>query len=470
MSENQMTVREDQEIDLMNIVEYMKKKWKIYVTLMLLFAVIGLAVMLFMNEHTKPNANARSIISVKYVNEDAEDGEDGYDLNGLTSAYVLQRAVNKAGLGDRISGNQVSGNISINRIATEEYRQLLALYGELKDTTIDSIESLANIEAKYEDTYIVDLRNGFGIKKKIYLTDEEMKHLLNSLMEVYSEQFITTYSTFTYPTDERTGVEYSQVEEGQAINQIRQSFNHLKTYCDDMNAAYPKYTHNSLTYGDVSELISTIIDVQATSKEARLYYSKTVSDKSYLQALYQYYIDTYNRSLDQTNKDLQYYSNLIEDFENENYLVLVSGSESDIQRYQKNMDYYNDLVIRQSNFLSSKSWYEKVIADYEDRLENLKDKRNATGNATTSAEELLEVYSDIYDEVHAMSAGLLSSSGFKGSFIDTSTAFLEAKGFFSADAIKKDLIGFAGGAFLGLVIWCMYGLGAELNRGRKETV
>lgn len=467
MSENHVVrYQQEDEIDLLNIFVFMKEKAGIFLTLTVLLALVGLAAMLFVNEQDKSTPSARAVVMVKY--------EEKHNVSGITSAYVLRQAIDRSGLRGKISESQLSSNIVVNRVAKEEYRQVLALYNQLKTTDVNAIDRLSELEIEYGNSYIVELRNGFGNddgKRKTFLTGSEMKLLLNSVLEAYTAQFVDTYSAVQLPIDNSKGVDFSSLEYIKAANQLSSSMTALKKYCEEMGEQFPDYSANGVTYADIAELIETVANVHLRNFEAYLYYDNSVLNKDNLVTLYEFTIKQLNLELDENTKTVAYYASLIENFENENFLVLASNADGETQSYQINMNYYNELISMQAENLIRQAEIKADIEDYTNRLSRAKSLWIIANDdyAKSTIDSLTETYEKLYDSVYQMTERLLSSSGYKAGFIQTTAAFQETNSFFSEGYIKKDLIGFGVGAFLGIMIWGMYGLIRELRNGKKEV-
>ncbi len=451
---------ENDEIDLVRVFKYMGKKSGIFVTLILLLAAIGVSVALFMAENQRNSSDAVASIQVLM--------DKNYNVDTLASAYVVKNALIQAGLSDKLSVDSVRNNIEVSRVLKEEYRQKLAMYSKL-NLSADSIRELLGTEPEYEDIYIVTLRNGFGEKQKM-LKDNEMTALLNAIITRFNDSFYEEYSNITAPEYGIGGFSYESVEYSEAADVLRQAFIALSNYCNNISDAFPTFSRDGLTYKDMAELITLSYEAQVNYFGAYIFYSNTVRDKESFSTLYTHYIRNYKTELLNAENKIKHYDELIKNYKNETILILSSGEDKKLQSITKNLDAYNELVLQQAANNKEKAYYEKLISDYEERLNNIQ----ATGTvgvhdyAEITITGIIEAYNKLYQDVCDMTESFTASSGYQGSFTSFTTSNTSSARFFSKGNIKKALIGLFGGAFGGVVIWGVYGLVVELKRSSKK--
>ncbi len=448
------------EIDLVNVFKFMGKKSGIFVTLILLLATIGLAAALFMAEHTKSHSDAVASIQVLY-------GKD-YSVESISSAYVVKNALSQSGLSGRLSVDSVRNNIVVSRVLKEEYRQKLEMYSGL-NLSVNDINAILGMEPEYEDTYIVTLKNGFG-EKATRIKDSELTALLNGIIYQFNESFFDEYSNITAPEYGIGGFDYSLVEYAQAVTILKQSFDALGKYCNDLSVISKNFSRDGLTFKDMSELIDLSYKAQANYFEAYVFYTNTVRDKENFNTIYTSYIRNYKTNLLAAQNTIKHYDNIIKNYKNETILIISGNNDKEQQSIIKNLDAYNALVLQQAENYREKAVYERMITDYEERLKNIQSV-GAIGvhdYAELTVTSIIDVYDKLYNDVTEMAESFMESSGYQGSFISFTTADLNNASFFSAANIKKAAIGLVGGAFIGVVVWGVYGLVIELKRSNKK--
>ena len=127
-------------VDIMGVFRSMKYSGHIYTWVILLCIIIGICVPLLIYQFKTTDDQIASVVTLDYDvfdNSDdslltptpkpvsdltAPDGEE-LDLSQITSAYVLQNALNGLVLSESISITQLRDNVKVERILTEDSRR-----------------------------------------------------------------------------------------------------------------------------------------------------------------------------------------------------------------------------------------------------------------------------------------------------------------------------------------------------------
>ena len=120
----------DSAIDLIHVFHNMKIKKRVYAWVVILCMVVGLCAPLLLYQFKVGTTRVSSVVTLNYYLQDgrqvqrlqAPDGKD-LDLAQVTSAYVLQSALEKTALSDKVDISGLRSSIHIDRILTEDSRR-----------------------------------------------------------------------------------------------------------------------------------------------------------------------------------------------------------------------------------------------------------------------------------------------------------------------------------------------------------
>ena len=147
------------------------------------------------------------------------------------------------------------------------------------------------------------------------------------------------------------------------------------------------------------------------------------------------------------------------------------NSETEDLKAKSITDYYNNLILKQSNLYTEKS-------NTELKLDNLNDKiiGFTKGNITTSQRKKLDseivevniICRKLYDLAKSHAQEIKNSEAYKNSFITEINAFYNG-GFFTTTNIKMILIGGVIGLFSGFVLWFGNAFITEMKETDKRS-
>lgn len=460
------------EIDLMRVFHNMKLKRRVYAWVLILCVVVGMCAPLLLYQYRSTILRVSSVVTLNYTLEDgnlvqrlvAPDGEE-LDLTQLTSAYVLQGALEKTSLSEDISIGELRDSIQIDRILTEDSRRQQEVASKmLADKSSAAYNQLQSVKLTYINQFIVSLDNQFGI------TDAELRNLLNQVLQSYNDYLAKTYADMYLPADEVSIIDIDSLDIMESLDLLRDAMNNLYDYCDDKPDEIKAYRswQDGRSLEDLKTYIETVQSVNIDYLYSYVYANSLAQDREAMISKYQYQLRSEKKALAEINGNINTMKSIIDSYKPD--VISVDNQNSDSSKSTKvTTDYYNELVLALAEEYENAAKKEIKIADLEDKMAAL-EAQATQGDASGAKDELkkaIEVCAGAYKQVYDHMQEIVERP-FYTSYTDYTSAQGESVGFLGSN-LKKMILGGAVGAFLACGLWFVSAFAAELKRGsRKE--
>ena len=486
-------------VDLGNVFHNMKLKKRIFAWVLVLCLVLGVCAPLLLYQFTKSPLKVSSIVILRYeapVKEDAEEIREGkktlaeaefapvsdlsapdgteLDLNQITSSYVLQTALDGMALSKPVTASMLRNNIGIQTILTDEsQRTKEALAGLAEAKSADAYKQLQTAEMEYQNRFVVTLKNGFGeedSRAKTELKDAELKQLLDRILTVYNDYLVRTYADVKLPEDAFSIIDTADLDVLDSLDQLRKGLDDLYEYCDAKTETVKAYrswqTGRSLT--DWMETLQTFKSINVDYLYAMVSENAITRDKAELLTNWKYMLRMAKNDLEKTTENIAETKKLLATYKNDE--VFISMQESDAAKSTKTAtEYYNNLILQQTENYEKAAELKASIADYEDRILRL-DAKTRTDVTPEVEEELTRSIAsaqNMYKNIREHMEELFESQMYT-TFEDHSAAQGKEQSFIAAN-VKKIIIGVVLCMVLGFGLWFLAGLAPEFSKNRKET-
>jgi len=491
-------------IDLGNVLHNMKLKRRVFAWVLVLCLVIGVSAPLLLYQFNKPMLKVSSVVTLRYeapvkVLEKKKDGSDekewvipedpeyapvsdlsapdgsDLDLNQITSAYVLQNALDRVKLSRPISAGTLRNNIAIQTILTEEsQRTKEALSGLADAKNADAYSQLQKAEMKYQNRFVVSLTNGFGDEEsrtKTELTDAELKQLLDMILTIYNEYLVNTYADTKLPEDAFSMIDVTAQDVPDSVDQLRTGVQNLIAYCNEKTDTVKAYRswQTGRNLADWIEILETYSNVNVDYLDALVTGSAITRDKTTLLSSWKFALRTAKNELDKVNENIAETQKILANYKNDQ--VVISQQESDATKTTTAAtEYYNKLVLQQAENYEKAVALKATILDYEDRIQRLEAQQGTevTEAVETELTRAVALAKELYQGVRSHMEELFTSQMYT-TFEDHSAAQGKAESFLAASA-KKMVIGGVVGVILALGLWFLAALAPEFTKNSEFRI
>ncbi len=466
--------QEESSIDLGRVFHNMKVKSRIYAWVLVLCMLVGFCAPLVIHQFSDHPLTISSVVTLRYGVDTllAPDGTP-LDLSTVTSAPVLQKALDGISLSKDVSIENLRNNITVRRVLTEASsrdREILSGMADAKDAELYT--RLEETELQYQNRFIISLTNGFGdvdsnVKK--YLRDDELSILLNRILDAYNDTLVRQYANVRLPEDRMALIDRETQDIPEILEVLTDALSELKTYCngqpDDVRAYRSWQTGRNLQ--EWIESIDMLQSISIDYLDAYVYANGLIKDKETMALTYRYKIRTLQSELDEILENREKTENLLKKYKNNE--VYVSMQESDSARTTTlTTDYYNNLVLLQQDYIEKAASLRTQIAETQNKLDRL--------NAVTKRGNISEVETELNDAVSSVQAlqqnirahmTELFESAIFSTYVDHSVPQGEYENFLKAN-LKKIIIGVVVGAVIACGLWFLAALASEFRKHRDE--
>ena len=377
--------------------------------------------------------------------------------------------MNKTATSENISISQLESNIKIERLLSKETRQRLEVLQEQIKATPAQVSQAANITLRYENTYIITLKNGFGGK---YLKSSEIRDLLNNIINSYNNYLHESFTFFSLPVVELSALDLNSLDYLDSLDTLDSYLDTLKQYCDDNAQRYPNYrgASNKLSFSDLSEAISVLRSIDINHLYSYILQSGVSKDREEILNRYNYNLRNASMTLQSVNSRIEDYKRIIDGYEND-AISLFGGDGQEMQIAYVTSDYYNTLVMNQAALLDQKAELEQRIEKIKDILEVFEE-----GSSSADSQAVVDEYNRVYSDAEAIQAIVLefaeealNSDNIRNSFLTYTSAQTGSDSTLNRSTIKKSVICGVAGAVVACCIWFIVCFYEEMKKGDKKN-
>ncbi len=495
---------EEASIDLGRVFHNMKTKRRVFAWVLVLCMVVGLCAPLLMYQFNKPMLTVSSAVTLKYevamvrsgskliplAQSTAENPEivwvplsgltapDGseLDLSSITSAYVLQQALNGMELSQPVSLSALRKNISIEKVLTDESRQAQELARKMvDDKNTGAYQQIGSVKMEYDTRFVVRLKNGFveneEDKVKLELTDAELRTLLDRILTAYNTYLAETYADRKLPDNDVAEIDTDELDLLESLDQLQAASDNLYNYCRNQKPSVRAYR----SYRDGRSLEDWMATIRS-EREVSIDYLYTFVYANSLFKKAKQMETTYQNKLRNNDLRLQEVADKIEAdtiTKRDNYTkpaVIVSMQESGtVMTTRKTPDSYNDLVLRLADNYDRAVRLELTGIDLKKKIARLSDyaaSNEEMDQASAELEQTKATFEKTYNSVRAHMEEVLDSA-FYTTYTEHTVPQGKLQNFLEAN-LKMVIIGTAAGAVIACGLWFLAALAPEFPRNRKK--
>ena len=474
---------EEVTIDLANVFFNMKRRRRLFAWVLVLCLTVGFCAPVLVYQLSKPQLKVSSVVTLQYevpsgrntmtpVSDLTAPDGTALDLNQITSAYVLQTALDGMTLSQPITAANLRSNISIQTVLTDESRRAQeAMIGLADLKNAEAYKQLQSIQMKYLNRFVVSLVNGFGDEEsrvKLELKDEELKQVLDRVLTVYNDYLVKTYADMKLPEDKISVIDIQTLDVLDSLDQLRNGIKYLQSYAKEQSDTVRMYrswqTGRSLQ--DWMETVQTFQTINVDYLYTLVSENMITRDRDALLTSYKYILRNAQNELKKVNEDIAEMQRILENYKNDE--ILISMQESDgTKTIKAATNYYNQLMLQQVENYDRASELKTTVADYNERILRL-EAASGEVNETVEAElaKSFEAAQSLYDQISAHMEEIFESPLYT-TYERHSMPQGKLQNFLTA-SVKKIVIGVALGGIAACGLWFMAGLLPEFSKQKKE--
>ena len=489
---------EEDSINLGNVFYNMKRRRRLFAWVFVLCLTIGICGPLLFYQVSKPMLTVSSVVTLQYevpikirqydeygrerwvVPENpkyepvsdltAPDGKE-LDPNQITSAYVLQTALDGMMLSQPITASDLRTNITIQTVLTDEsqkIRESLIGLADLKNP--EAYTRLQGTTMKYKNRFVVYLTNGFkgengDSSNQKELKDEELAQLLDRVLNVYNDYLVKTYADIRLPEDKFSVIDTQELDIMDSLDQLRDGIQDLKDYCEEKTDTVRMYRswRTGRSLNDWIETLETFRDINVDYLYTMVSENAVTREKTALLTSYKFLLRNAKNDLKKIDQDIEETKKILSNYKNDD--IYISMQESDGSKTTKAVtSYYNNLILQQVQNYDKAAELKITIADYEDRILRLESTPEAevSEQVETELSHCMETAQSLYEEIREHMEELFGSSMY--TTYEKHSVPVGKEQSFLRGSVKLVIIGIVASTVIALGIWFLAGLVPEFGK------
>lgn len=459
-------------ISIMNIFGYMKKRFHIFVFVILITLIIGLLVPVLMYEVKGNKEQAIAVLGLDYNGAEEGLAPDGkaLDISYIKSSYIIQNALNSVKLHKEVSTALVQANLVITGVLTDGTKQKLEIIDKLEAAkSAEFAKLIQDFSLEYRAQYIISLDNEFiDGRKKITLSSSDLSHLLAAIVSAYNDYFNETYQDHKLPTNNMEAIDINTLDYLDVLDEVSTFLTSLESYCATKANVIPGFrASDGMSFVDLVDVIHTIKESDIDYIYSYIYLNNVSKNYSEQLANYKYQKRQANLELSEVNENIATTKNSIDHYQSDT-IVISSADNNQTATVDVTSDYYNELVLSLTSLNERKSALEERITVLDNRitmLEGAPATEEQVAKAESYVASAISNANNIYNIVNNCSNELLSSNAYQNSYMH-SIVTSEASSI--KDSLKLFAIGAGAGLFIGVAIWAVDAFILEVRNNKRE--
>ncbi len=340
----------------------------------------GLAAVLFFGESNQIYATAAIQFSFDGAAEGKAPNGYAFDVNGITSDEVLEKALEASGLTGTYTAEEIRGSLNVTGVYPEKIAEQMTKYVSLLDTNADMQAVLSDYHAT---RYSVTLYNNFDQK----ITSGKLTELLQNILTIYRSHFAKTYSAGLETTDAITDLQ--EYDYAQQLDAIRTGVDQDNRFALEVQELAPEFRQGGRSFGDIAVRYQNLGN-DIDRLEATITLNAVSKDRIRLQKRYEMEIRTQGFQLESLTEELKQIEAQVDSFEKDG-IIYVSANGALNRVGSSSSDTYDKLVEKRKSVSDQIAEINATIALYQARLDDMTGVAAKAAEAADEAEDVTAV-------------------------------------------------------------------------------
>jgi len=339
-----------------------------------------LAAVLLFSETNQTYATAAIQFSFDGAAEGKAPNGYAFDVNGITSDEVLEKALEASGLTGTYTAEEIRGSMNVTGVYPERIAEQMTKYVSLLDTNADMQAALSDYHAT---RYSVTLYNNFDQK----IASGKLTELLQNILTIYRGHFAKTYSASLETTDAIADLQ--EYDYAQQLDAIRTGVNQDNRFALEVQELAPEFRQGGRSFGDIAVRYQNL-GKDIDRLEATITLNAVSKDRTRLQKRYEMEIRTQGFQLESLTEELKQIEAQVDSFEKDG-IIYVSANGALNRVGSSSSDTYDKLVEKRKDVSDQIAEINATIALYQARLDDMTGAAAKAAEAAGEAEDVTAV-------------------------------------------------------------------------------
>ena len=330
----------------------------------------ALAAVLFFKENSQTYASASLLFSFEGAAEGKAPNGYSFDVSGLASDEVLEKALEASELTGTYTAEQLRENLSVTGVYPERIAEQMTKYVSLLDANADSQAAVTDYHATQ---YSVTLYNDFDRN----ISSGKLTGLLDNILTAYRGYFAKTYTASLEKKDPIDNL--SEYDYAQQLEAVLETVKQQGRFAAEMQELAPDFQMNGKSFGDIAVRYQSL-ESDINRLDATITLNAVSKDQDRLKKRYEMEIRSQGFQLESLKEELKLIEEQVNSFDKDGIIyVSANGILSKVGDESSNT--YDKLVEKRKSVSDKIAEINATITLYQARLDDM------TGAASEKSED-----------------------------------------------------------------------------------
>ena len=330
----------------------------------------ALAAVLFFKENSQTYASASLLFSFEGAAEGKAPNGYSFDVSGLASDEVLEKALEASELTGTYTAEQLRDNLSVTGVYPERIAEQMTKYVSLLDTNADNQAAVTDYHATQ---YSVTLYNDFDRN----ISSGKLTSLLDNILTAYRGYFAKTYTASLEKKDPIDNL--SEYDYAQQLEAVLETVKQQSRFAAEMQELAPDFQMNGKSFGDIAVRYQSL-ESDINRLDATITLNAVSKDQDRLKKRYEMEIRSQGFQLESLKEELKLIEEQVNSFDKDGIIyVSANGALSKVGNETSNT--YDKLVEKRKSVSDKIAEINATITLYQARLDDM------TGAASVKTED-----------------------------------------------------------------------------------
>ena len=338
----------------------------------------ALAAVLFFKENSQTYASASLLFSFEGAAEGKAPNGYSFDVSGLASDEVLEKALEASELTGTYTAEQLRDNLSVTGVYPERIAEQMTKYVSLLDTNADNQAAVTDYHATQ---YSVTLYNDFDRN----ISSGKLTSLLDNILTAYRGYFAKTYTASLEKKDPIDNL--SEYDYAQQLEAVLETVKQQSRFAAEMQELAPDFQMNGKSFGDIAVRYQSL-ESDINRLDATITLNAVSKDQDRLKKRYEMEIRSQGFQLESLKEELKLIEEQVNSFDKDGIIyVSANGALSKVGNETSNT--YDKLVEKRKSVSDKIAEINATITLYQARLDDMTGAASVNESEDAAAVEML---------------------------------------------------------------------------------
>ncbi|MCR5685281.1 MAG: hypothetical protein K6G81_07635, partial [Lachnospiraceae bacterium] len=327
-------------------------------------------------------------------------------LDGVKNKDLIQDVLTELGLDGKYSVESIQDSLDVKASYPDDVLARVQAYNSLYDFSASRDVQQENF---YPTIVGITLYDDFDTS----ISEADMRKLLSTLAESYRSRFLKD-NVFAYSRAVTEDIlDVTDADYRYQLDIIKKQLNIIGRYAGELYESNISFSHNGISFNDLSLKCQSIIDNELSNLEALIILNSYSKSPVRLRNQYQYEIGLLTNELEQKQTNLEELDALVASYEMDDILYIPMGDSyvrvdsNSTEVYEELMDKKQELTDRITTLNSNIAIYNQYITDLNIAT-SPRESKDLQNKLTAASEKLVTIEDEFSSMLKAFTESVIT--------------------------------------------------------------